>query len=393
MRGKWMFRLLILLPILVVCHCMSVWAASPWTKLLTPNQINADPDKQYTLKEENGPWTIMACSFTGEGAEKQAHDLVLELRKRYRLEAYIHKANFKLDDPNAPGSESLSPIRWQYRRFKDNPEMRKRGGLEEVAVVVGNYQAVDDPEAQKTLQKLKYADPDCLKIAEGKPVARPLAGLRMMQKEIQKRIGNEAAKKGPLGHAFVTTNPLLPADYYAPKGAIDELVLKMNKNVAHSLLDCPGKYTVQVAHFTGEVTIDQREIEDIEHGKTSMAKKTGQDRSPLAIAAEKAHVLTDALRLKGYEAYEFHDRYASIVTVGSFDSVGLPRDDGKIEINPKIHAIMKTFGGDPMKIPGQPPGAMSLKTLVDIPFDLQPIPVMVPKRSISRELARRIDDR
>ena len=41
----------------------------------------------------------------------------------------------------------------------------------------------------------------------------------------------------------------------------------MNKNVTHSLLDCPGKYTVQVAHFTGQVIIDQREIRAIESGK------------------------------------------------------------------------------------------------------------------------------
>ena len=54
-----------------------------------------------------------------------------------------------------------------------------------------------------------------------------------------------------MGHAFITTNPLLPADYYAPRKGIDELVLRMNKGVTHSLLDCPGKYTVQVAHFMG----------------------------------------------------------------------------------------------------------------------------------------------
>ena len=70
-------------------------------------------------------------------------------------------------------------------------------------------------------------------------------------------------------------------------------------------------------------------------------------KSTLAEAADKAHRLAKALRMKGYEAYEFHDRYASIVTVGSFNSVGTPRPDGRMEINAEIAAVMKTFGTDP----------------------------------------------
>ncbi len=99
-------------------------------------------------------------------------------------------------------------------------------------------------------------------------------------------------------------------------------MIEMNKNVPHSLLDCPGKYSVQVATFKGQVIIKQNEIEAIESGKKQLS-------SDLADAAMKAHQLTEALRMKGYEAYEFHDRYASIVTVGSFDSVGTPRADGR----------------------------------------------------------------
>ena len=160
-------------------------------------------------------------------------------------------------------------------------------------------------------------------------------------------------------------------------------MLKINKDVTHSLLDCPGRYTVQVAHFTGNVIIDQRKVQAIESGKPM--------ESSLTKAAEKAHILTEALREKGYEAYEFHDRYASIVTVGSFNSCGTPRPDGKIEINPQIHAIIKTFGGKPQEIPGLPPSkrhGQMVKQLMGISFDMSPIPVEVPKRSISRDLAQ-----
>jgi hypothetical protein len=218
-----------------------------------------------------------------------------------------------------------------------------------------------------------------LKVNEGKGTSRALGALRTIQQAILPD-GSERKNRGPMGHAFVTTNPLLPAEYYAPRKGIDELVLKMNKDVTHSLLDCPGKYTVQVAHFTGKVVINQQEVEAIEKGK--------EMQSSLTQAAAKAHDLTEALRMKGWEAYEFHDRFSSIVTVGSFHSVGAPRKDGKIEINPQIHAIMKTFGAEPQKLPGNLKGQLVPKTLVGIGFDIQPIPVEVPKRSISRELAR-----
>jgi hypothetical protein len=158
----------------------------------------------------------------------------------------------------------------------------------------------------------------------------------------------------------------------------------MNKDVTHSLLNCPGKYTVQVAHFTGEVIINQNDIRAIESGAKAGPESANQG---LAAAAQKAHVLTEALRMKGYEAYEFHDINASLVTVGSFDSVGTPRADGKTEINPAVYRIIQVFRGEPSKAFG----AMQPKKLIDIYFDTQPIPVLVPKRSISRQLNERLE--
>jgi len=354
-------------------------AAPPWARLLSPERIEAESGKTYNLAEENGPWMIMACSFSGEGAEQQAKDLVLELRKRYKLSAYSHKVRFDFKDAPGRGIDQFgAPLRMRYQRGHE---------LEEFAVLVGDYPAVDDPNAQKTLQKLKYSTPDCLQLADGKKTNQSLAGWRMMQKQFQETIASDKRKKGPMGHAFITTNPLLPKEYFAPKG-VDKLVIQMNEGVKHSLLDCPGKYTVQVARFTGTVILDQRAIREIENGK--------EMKSSLADAADKAHRLTEALRMKGYDAYEFHDRYASIVCVGSFDGVGTPRPDGRIEINPKIHAIMKTFGAEqsgalPNPAHGSSSGVlpMKLKSLAGIPFDVQPIPVEVPRRSISQEMAAR----
>ena len=390
MNGKGMFRTAALAIVVGVGLPSLAAAETPWARLLSTSRVDADPAKDYPIQQENGPWMIMACSFSGDGAEKQAKDLVLELRSRYKIEAYVHKVHFKLDDPNGPGANAPgAPVHWTYRSIHDRPDMYKDGAIKEVAVIAGNFAAVDDPEAQRVLKKIKSVEPDCLNIDKGGSTSRSLAGLRKMQDYWKEKLMPEKdeahMKKGPMGHAFITTNPLLPSDYYAPKGGVDELVLRMNKNVPYSLLDCPGKFTVQVATFKGTVELDQKEIQKIERGE----KKLG---SSLAKAAEVAHELTLALRQKGYEAYEFHDRYASIVTVGSFNSVGTPRADGKIEINPTIHAIMKAFGGPPDDTKQAQSGMLSVKSIIGIPLDYQPIPVEVPKRSISRELAQRLEN-
>ena len=92
--------------------------------------------------------------------------------------------------------------------------------------------------------------------------------------------------------------------------------------------------------------------------------------------------------MKGYESYEFHDRFSSIVTVGSFNSVGTPRSDGKTEINPQVHRIMQVFSAKSHKAPNGVDGPVAPERIVGILCDVQPIPVEVPKRSLSRELAQ-----
>jgi hypothetical protein len=378
MSGRGMFQLIVFGLVFAGCCCARVHATSPWTDMVSLKQVDADPDKAYTIKETNGPWMIMACSFSGEGAEKQAKDLAYELRKRYKLRAYVSKEQFDFGDPKGLKLDSDGmPVKMRYYKAPKRTE---------VAVLVGDYPSVDDDEAQRVLQKLKYATPQCLDVKKNKSTAQTLAAYRTLQA----MVGSANKEKGPMSHAFITTNPLLPRDYFVPTG-LDPLVIEMNKNVPRemSLLQCAGQYSVKVATFKGQVVIKQNEIEEIEKGQK-------QFTSTLADAALKAHRLTEALRVKGYEAYEFHDRNASIVTVGSFDSVGLPRADGKIDVNPKIQKIMQVFGAQPVDLSGKVPKdvlPMSCKKLDGIDFDVQPTPILVPHNSISATISRPVVDR
>ena len=149
----------------------------------------------------------------------------------------------------------------------------------------------------------------------------------------------------------------------------------MNKPLKYSLLNCPGKYTVKVATFSGRMILDQEEIKAVEAGK----KMQGQ----LEFAEVRAHELCEALRAKGYDAYEFHDKASSIVTVGSFPSVGMTRADGEMEVDPQIRPIMDTFGAEKVNVPGvAAPQVGKPKVVGIIPLDLQPVPYEVPKLGI-----------
>ena len=346
--------------------------AAPWDKLFSMHHVDADPNKSYPLTEKNGPWMILAYSFSGEKASQQAHDFVFELRKRYKLPAYIYEKKFEFGkDVKGRGLDRYGrPVSMKYLRGSER---------DEIAVLVGDFERADDPNTQETLHALKYLRPDALSPERQKSTSDPLAGWRLFYHSIMPE-GDANKKLGPMGQAFATQNPLLPSDFTAQKG-VDKLVLQMNEGVDHSLLDCPGKYTVQVAHFTGraKITIKRKEIEDFQSGQTKFDKT-------LEEAAINAHEMVEALRKHGIEAYEFHDRNASLVTIGSFNSVGQNGENGVIELDPRIHGLIEQFRGQHTMAP------KTLSQIVpgwkkrDLPFDAQPILVHVPKRSISAML-------
>ena len=369
MRTNLLLRLVTLVVCLIAITSTAV-AAGP-LDLFTLNRVEADPEKSYRLSEEHGPWMVMACSFSGEQANQQAQELVLELRARYKLPAYTYVKEF--DFTNGTVGSGLDPYGAPLRMRN-----RRGNGTVECAVLVGDFPAVDDKKAQTTLKRLKYYNPKCLELDEAKKTSRSLAALRVIQQNILKT-GNEKKDRGPMGHAFIIPNPLLPKDFFVSSG-VDQFTVRLNKDNQFSLLKCPGKYTVQVAHLTGNATINQKEIQAIEKGKKM---PTLLDK-----AGENAETLCRALRERGYEAYLLHERYASIVTVGSFDSAGTTRRDGRIDTSPEIRAVIDRFKAT--RAPGTPandrnPANLRAKYLdgINIPFDPQPTLVHAPKRSIS----------
>lgn len=396
MSGKSLFRFWMTAGVLFAA---SVVQAAPWSDLISLKHVDTDPAKAYTLSEENGPWMVMTSSFSGKGAEKQARELVLELRKRYKLPAYVYVGHFDPGKAEVRGVDKFGKkkkgVYYKYRESKNG----EHPDLVEVAVLVGNYRSADDPKAQSVLQTLKYAKPQCLDVKDGKTTSQNLTGWRLAQQQVYEMIGSKKKEMGPMSHSFIVPNPMLPPEYFNQRG-LDEETIALNKDVPYSLLECSGKYTVQVATFKGNAVIRQSDIQDIEEGRKEM-------KNQLAVAAQKADALAKQLRQLGYDAFQYHDRYTSIVTVGNYRSPGTTLPDGQIDFDPRIKRTIEVFSaGDPDSDPlrshvqsasrtlssqginaqGVAPKRINVgtnKAPIWIPLDPQPQVVQIPKRPIS----------
>ncbi|MCU0958487.1 MAG: hypothetical protein MUF48_00150 [Pirellulaceae bacterium] len=354
-------------------------ATPPWKKLVPFRSVDADPQKSYWLTEDHGPWMIMATSFAGPGAEEQARTLVLELRQRYRVDAYMHKRTFDYTQPViGRGLDKFgSPKRMRYQSASK---------FDEIAVLVGNYTAYDAPDAQAQLEIVKTAKPTCLDISSDttkKTTTQRFIGLRELQRLVH--ADPEMRELGPMRRAFIGRNPLLPREYFVA-GGIEPFVLEMNKEVEHSLLDNPGQYTVRVASFQGESYFagEEAAANSPRPGPLAGLPFRSSPGKQLEAAADSAHRLTEALRQRGVEAYEFHDRFESIVTIGSFQSVGTQLPDGRLDLSPEVYQIMQTYGAKRSDLPQHVQGLVP-RRLDGIPFDVQPMPVKVPRRPLGAD--------
>lgn len=344
-------------------------AAPPLNSLVPFERVDADPRKSYSLAEHHGPWLIMVTTFQGAKAEENGKALALELRKTHKLHAYTHRMTVD-NSANMAGRG--------FDRSGNQPRMRnKQGGkIEEVAVLVGDFNGVEDPQVKDTLKLIKGLRPQTLSQLKSQEDSFDNLRDSVLPEHMRRKT------QGPLRLAFVTTNPLLPEGYYQPKG-IDQVVANMNHGVQYSLLDCRDRYTIKVATFSGNVVIDPKRIQEIkEEGK--------QMESRLIKAAEKAHEVTIFLRAKGFEAYEYHDRHSSIVTVGSYASPGQVNPDGGIIYSAEVQEKIDRFRAKPRR---QPNGAMGpvLPEVIEslkIYLDPNPIVIEVPRRSYGSDYAR-----
>ncbi|MDR0521188.1 MAG: hypothetical protein LBH00_04970 [Planctomycetaceae bacterium] len=281
-------------------------AAGPFDLLRQP-AVNAEPGKEYILTESDGPYLIYVGRFFNQPGRQQANDLIYELRKTYRLNAFLYEHSFvhdiNQDFKNIQRSDS--PVKLKYL---------KQDTVKEYAVLVGNFPSMEDKRFKNALAEIKTCRPASITVKTVNP---------------------------PFVNSFGLLNPILPPEN--PRGVVDKFIESININRPYTLLRNPKPYTVQIATFSGsKVLMRQDEADKILKGEGLPAanKMTNLEKGERAAVA-----LCQALRKQGIEAYEFHDRYSSIVTVGSFDYYGRQMPDGTVAMDPQIRQIIQTYRG------------------------------------------------
>ncbi|MFM7107924.1 MAG: hypothetical protein ACKOZU_04895 [Planctomycetaceae bacterium] len=348
---------------------------------------HADAAAMFPLAEKDGPWLVLATTFRGETAREDARRLVHELRDRHGLQAYTHEKAF--DFTGRQQGVGLNPDGTPKTMRYANARQ-----VVEVAVLVGDFASCEDPRAQKMLQRVKGLEPEAL---GGKAAKGGLVSEFVQANRNHLAAADAALRKPPMHAAMMIPNPLLPADFFQ-RHEVDDFVREMNAEVEHGLLDCPGRYTVRVATFTGAGTFDATGAEQgsrpgglVDPGRLLDVLRGSGWRDPqirgvpgesrLVEAADKAHRLTEALRRAGWQAWEFHDRESSIVCVGSVDGLTVPDASGRPAVNPEIARIVASLGPDPAALAE---GRVMPREFGGIMLDVQPKPIDVPRAPTRR---------
>lgn len=278
-------------------------------------RIEAVPGKEYRLTKRHGPWMIMVATLyeppkevrkEGISYEEAAQRLVYELRTK-GIPAYTFRQGDvveKIETVDRLGRPQERVVRQQRRS---------------ISVIAGNYPSIDDPVAQKTLAYIKAYRP------------------RSWRNDARYR--STPGRPGPLSGAFLTINPLLSPEEVAERSR-DPLLVRLNADEPFSVLNAKGKYSLVVASFYGKTITtlpDGQATGDVRQFEESLGQTLDE-------AARRARTLVRLLRTGRYrssdtfgdlgqpdfvgkpiEAYVFHDRFQSVVTVGSFDSPDDPR--------------------------------------------------------------------
>ena len=320
----------------------------------------------YELAKEDGPWMILATTFVGENAKNRAQRAVEEIRRELRLPAYIYEKEFDF-------TKTLNDAGSRTRRMRHANAYE----YEAYAVLVGEYDRVDHPSVDRDLERLKTFQlsiyKDINEVRQETNMLNPATTIQAVKHSLFS--SRKGAKRGPMRNAFVTSNPLLPEEYFsAPK--VDSFVRQLNGDGAFkefNLLENNGNYTVTVCTFEGLGTIvDGKQEKDF----VPSAKRLDK------YAADAVKVLRK-LRADGEEAYQFHDRYRSLVTVGSFETLGRELPNGSFQYSPEILRVMQKYSAfnaqHARTVPGRNGIAANHAALV--PFDIQPTPIAVPKAS------------
>ncbi len=285
-----------------------------------PIALPNDPIEPWLLTKEVGPFLVLAKTFRGPEAERYALALAMELRREYKLPAFILRTK---DFPHGSLFRNVPPMAPSYVNKANLTEPERVRSYDEAAVLVGNEKTLADSE--KLLHMVRKLKPKTLKA---------------MPTVYEGRAGHG------LSTAIRTTNPYQPTQNLFPGGGGHDPFVKGLNQGPYSVYKCPGRYTLQVAQFNGRATFNPSSSENNNFGENWLKK------SPLITAHDDAEELAGLLTRHpkvvsmGAKPYVYHDRTSSRVLVGSFSS---PNDPSAVELRNVVLNIPSDF----LKLPGK----------------------------------------
>jgi hypothetical protein len=275
-------------------------------------RVEADPNKDYHVTPEAGPWMICVTTYVGPESPQLAHQMVLEIRSRFDFPAYVVNHG---DEERRKQQLELEQFHKQFPGYTG--PIRHTRIQEECAVLIGGYKDMDT--AHRALVEIKkLPPPSSQKLMPVLAQAGPPQKVGDEQKSLL-----EGAFVNPFRMSFVVHNPSVPFERQA-ENKTDPFLKKLNAHESLSLLHCKKPWTMLVAGFQGMHSIQPKEGESkvLRFFEDLWKSDSGE---LLEASGQNAHNLADALRKLGFEAYVLHTRMGSVVTVGGYDGPDDPR--------------------------------------------------------------------
>ncbi len=313
-------------------------AMHPALAALQPSQaaaINRDIEVTPAL----GPWMVCMTTYLSDDAPLKAREMATILRRDYKLHAYVftHGAEEKRKEYERLKAQ-IEKQREALQHF--GPDVDWRGSRikvmnlkEQCGVLVGGYR--DQEAAAQALKQLRSLDPKLIaKLNPGLLDVKMHAMLQATKDQAPPSLDRIEMKQGsaeaiyinPFQRAFIAPNPTIKRETPKDGPQFDMADLKkLNADETFSLLKNPKRFTLAIKQYETPTSYEGRDAPAAANifSTLKIFKKTNQ----IDYAAENAHGLAEALRKSALklETWVLHTKYASIVSVGSFDNVDDPQ--------------------------------------------------------------------
>jgi hypothetical protein len=291
-------------------------------------RVEADPNKEYPIGPEAGPYAICVKAYRSEVARAQANELCLYLRQQ-GWPAYVF---------DYTAEEARQAKEWVEQRYKDvPPEARPHRTIHVIpqcGVLIGGYRDFDS--ASGDIAKVKRTpEPPPSRVALDAGTIDPKTG--------------QIFSLSAFAQCIATRNPTVPRQQ-RDAGAPDPTWKQLNDGRPYNLLKCGKPWTLMVRQFQGVCTIQPRTATDKFLDTIGLGSKAGTVLDAAALQAEEiARVLHE--KPFNYDTYVLHTRTGSIVTVGAFDRMD---DDRMRQIAEKLRNLQFGLARDAIKLTDQP---------------------------------------